>query len=68
MSFSTLIQELEKNKIEYVKDFNLKFSNTFKIGGICKLALFPDSVDAFLKCISLFDHSESECSMWDLVP
>ena len=24
--------------------------------------------NVFLKCISLFDHSESECSMWDVVP
>ena len=24
--------------------------------------------NVFLKCIYLFDHSESECSMWDVVP
>ncbi len=50
-----LIQSLDSNGIEYKTDFSLKRESTFRIGGACRLALFPRSTEQIVKCISLLD-------------
>ena len=46
-----LLNFFEKNGVEYRVDVNLKERSTFRIGGICALGLFPDSVEKATLCI-----------------
>ena len=46
-----LLKFFEKNGVEYRVDVNLKERSTFRIGGICALGLFPDSVEKAALCI-----------------
>lgn len=53
-----LLEELKKHKIEYKENFSLKGRTTFRIGGTCKLALFPQNADEIAICVSLLDNAE----------
>ena len=53
-----LLEELKKHKIEYKENFSLKGRTTFRIGGMCKLALFPQNADEIAICVSLLDNAE----------
>lgn len=55
MPYSNLLRLLEKNGIEYKTEYNLKNSSTFRIGGVCDVALFPKSADELGMCIALLD-------------
>ncbi len=52
---SDIFTELSANQIEYKTDYRLKKECTFKVGGICRLALFPKSAEHIAKCIFLLD-------------
>ena len=60
MIFSVLQKELEKNGIEYKNDFDLKTSSSFRIGGICRIAVFPKSTQQFATAVSLFDMAAED--------
>ncbi len=60
MVASVLTKELEKNRIEYKRDFSLKNSSTFKIGGVCRLAIFPKNTEELALSVSLLDAAEKE--------
>ncbi len=60
MSNTFLLRELEKNGIKYIRDHSLKDACTFKIGGICAIALFPENTEQLAECISLLDRAEVE--------
>lgn len=53
-----LLEELKKHKIEYKENFSLKGRTTFRIGGMCKLALFPQNADEIAICVSLLDNAD----------
>ncbi len=53
-----LLGELEKHKIEYIEDFDVKKSTTFRIGGACELALFPKSAEEIAICVSVLDGAD----------
>ncbi len=50
-----ILTELTESKIEYKTDYCLKKESTFRVGGICRLALFPKSAAQIAKCIFLLD-------------
>lgn len=53
-----LLGELKKHKIEYIQDFDVKNSTSFRIGGACELALFPKSAEEIALCVSILDSAE----------
>ncbi len=55
MTDKVLLSALEENKIKYAENYGLKNSCTFRIGGVCRLALFPCSSEQLASCISLLD-------------
>ncbi len=52
---SDIYTELSASKIEYKTEYILKKECTFRVGGICRLALFPKSAKDIAKCIFLLD-------------
>lgn len=50
-----ILRDLENNGISYKINHSLKNASTFRIGGICSLAVFPKSEGELIKCISLLD-------------
>lgn len=57
---SVFEQELKDRGIEYKTDFCLKRASTFRIGGVCKCALFPKNEQELVACISLLDDASEK--------
>ncbi len=55
MNINCLVSELEKNGIKYISDYDLKNMGSFKIGGVCALAVFPDSAEQLAMAVKLTD-------------
>ena len=59
---SLLLKEFDSIGVSYEPNFALSDACTFKIGGTCKLALFPSSAEQIALCADLLDrHSEPFC-------
>ncbi len=58
MVSESILAELQKFEIEYKKDYSLKNASTFRIGGKCALALFPDSRPKLMVCLSLLKDAD----------
>ncbi len=60
MRSDILLKELQKNGIEYKEEFALKNACTFRIGGACRLAVFPKNTNELAQTIILTDMHELE--------
>ncbi len=57
---NSLLKKLGECNIEYKVDYPLKHECTFRVGGKCRLALFPRSASQIAKCISLLDGEKQK--------
>lgn len=55
MISARLLEKLTEYKISYKTDYSLKNASTFRIGGVCILAVFPKTSDQLADAISLID-------------
>lgn len=58
MVLESILEELQKHGIEYKTDYSLKNASTFRIGGECSLALFPDSRLKLIVCLALLRDAD----------
>lgn len=58
MISNALLSELEKKSIEYKRELELKNFSTFRVGGVCAVAVFPDSAEKLALCLELLDGGE----------
>lgn len=58
MVSESILRELQMYEIEYKTDYSLKNASTFRIGGECALALFPDSRLKLIECLALLKDAE----------
>ncbi len=58
MVSESILRELQKYEIEYKTDYSLKNASTFRIGGTCALALFPDSRLKLIECLAVLRDAE----------
>ncbi len=58
MVSESILRELQDYGIEYKTDYSLKNASTFRIGGECALALFPDSRLKLIECLALLRDAE----------
>lgn len=58
MISNTLLCELQKKGIEYAENFELKTASTFRIGGLCALALFPDTAEKLAATVRMLDGAD----------
>lgn len=52
-----VIASLEKEKIEYIKNYPLKSASSFRIGGKCAIAIFPESEGELASALSVLDSA-----------
>lgn len=52
-----VIASLEKEKIEYKRDYSLKAASSFRIGGECAIAIFPESEGELASALSVLDSA-----------
>ena len=50
-----ILSELEKLRIPFLVDYELKKMSTFRVGGKCAVALFPSNEDSLALCVALLD-------------
>ena len=55
MISANIIKVLTDSKIEYKTDYSLSQSSTFRIGGVCALALFPKTAEQLALCLYVLD-------------
>jgi UDP-N-acetylmuramate dehydrogenase len=58
MISESILTELQRYGIEYKTDYSLKNASTFRIGGECALALFPDSRLKLIECYALLRDTD----------
>ena len=55
MVSAELLKKLTEYKIRYETEYSLKSSSTFRIGGQCRLAVFPKTADQLAKVVCMLD-------------
>lgn len=58
MISNALLCELQKKGIEYEKNFDLRSASSFRIGGSCALALFPDNAGRLADAVRVLDAAD----------
>jgi len=57
----TVNSALEREEIEYKRDFSVRDLSTFKIGGVCDLVIFPKSEDELVSALKIIDSCNLKC-------
>ena len=58
MISESILKELERYGIEYKTEYSLKNASTFRIGGECAIALFPDSRLKLVECYAVLKDAD----------